>query len=453
MKGQVNIIELIFVILILIAALGVFFPSFVHENRWKGAYLLINSRDLILSMDRMNVLYPYSFDNGALSLFLDATMNSTNLVAWSEVEGTVQGRLVVACNCTESQIDEMNFWYDGLKINGRDVKVLFAQSPLDNIPQEADVLFIRDYKPMSAYLSNFQNYLARGVGIVEMMDFNDPNYVNNDNVQKSIFGLNGINLVNPGASVITDTFSRKPVNSSDIVYGPYKYFYHVPLPIGINSTESVAGCSFNPSGKGLLIFNYINYTFWICNDQSVWFDTNGDGSSDALVYLNNNVIIGGENFTLNYINGNSGIGLSFKPTHTFSDFLCCVPPPGQPDPPDWAPSWGIRRVADIEPLGNPTRTLITAHFLSKDYPAVILNSSSTARVAWVSDLADEPPTGVVESDQRMLLLSLLFWTSNKKSAPLLSQPIRYGYSSSYINVNNLDMYEVYKFTLGLAYPY
>jgi len=435
MKGQINIVELIFVLVALLIALGIFFPRFTYENRWKEAYLMINSRDLILTMDRMNKLYDYSFDKNSLSSFIDSIIptNKTNLVAWSEIDGTILDRMIVACNCTPSQINEMNFWFDGLKINGRNVKILFIQSSLETIPEETNVLFIRGYKPLGSS-QPFKNYIARGVGIVEMMDFYNQNDVNGDSTQKEIFGLRWDGVQDGAANYMV--FRSKPSNSSSINYGPYKYFYHIPFPLNGSSYESIPGCDYQSSAKGKLTLGATDYGFWICSCSSVWFDTDANGAGDTLVNLGNSVTIGSYSFALKYINDNQSIALSFKPDYTFPDFLSYVLPP--------------RQVTDIEPIdNNMERVLIKAVKAQNEYPAVILNGT-LARVAWLPDFARG---GQASDDGKMLLLSLLLWASKKQATPILYMPIRSGYSSSYINVMNQDMFEVYKFNLGLAYPY
>jgi hypothetical protein len=456
MKGQINIVELIFVLVALLIAFGVLFPGFVYENKWKDANILINSRDLILTIDRTGNLYNYSFDKKSLSLFLDkvSAENKTNLVAWSEIEGTVQDRFIVACNCTREQIEAMSSWYDGLKINGRNVKLLFVQSSLGNIPEETDVLLIRGYTPLDSYLPNFQNYVSKGIGIVEMMDFmGSLDLVNNDRVQTQIFGLNWVDVKKRQSDNMD--FSSQPKNSSDTIYYPYKYFYHLPFPLKTYSSKSIVGCQYQPSGLGNLSLGSVNYSFWICSPTSVRFDTDGNGVEDTSVSLGDNVTIGGYNFVLSYIDDNNAISLSFRPKYTFSDFLTYIFPPGTPDPQGWG--YGTKRIDVINPIdGNMEKVLIKSVSTSPpgEYPAVILNTVSISRVAWIPDFtASTRDKNTQSDDSKNLLLSLLFWASKKRATPVLYQPIKTGYLSSYINVKNTDMFEVYKFSLGLAYPY
>lgn len=373
MKGQINIVEMIFVLIILLVAFSVFFPRFFYESKWNDAYLLLTSRDLILTMDRIGKLYDFSFDTDSLKIFLNSTIpaTETNIIAWSEAEGTIQNRVIVACDCTKSQIENMTSWFSGQKINNRTINVLFVQTNLSSIPEETDVLLIRNYKILDSYINNFQSYVAKGVGIVEMVDFpTKGDEVNNDRVQGQIFGLKWVNAEKGTPDYMV--FARKPLNSSDIVYAPYKYFYHIPFPNGS----------------------------------------------------------------------------SFEPVWNFSEFLSYILPEGQPQPGGWA--WGTKGVTDIEPVDdNQQRILIKALKQQKEYPAVILNQTLIARTAWIADFNRN---GTASDDQKTLLLSLLLWAS-KKTATAQVYLVKSGYSSSYINVKNTDMYEVYRFNLILAYPY
>ena len=430
MKAQINIIELITVLIAIFVAFGVLFSGFSYKNKWGETNLIIASRDLILTMDRIGKLYNYSFGVESLSSFLDkfSSLNKTNLIAWSETRGALPQYIIVACNCTKEQINEMNFWYSRLKINDRNISLIFLQSSLDSIPTETDVLLIRDYKNLGKYYNNFKDCLSRGIGIVEMMDFSNANEVNGDEVQKKIFGLNF-------ADVYSDTISYSnltiPEDSSDITYQPYKNFYHVPLPILTSSSENLPNCNYQPSAEGKIRINNTNYTFWICDESSVWFDTDGDGLNDTKVSLGGNVEINGYNFTLSYINDNEGIAISFRPKFNFSDFL--------------SKDGNVNLINPND--GNEKRILVKA-IGSREYPAVILNTVFGSRTAWIPNFDRR----IANDEEKELLLSLLLWAS-KKEVKQIGGVIKSGLSSSYINVKNKDIYEVYSFSLILAHPY
>jgi len=77
---------------------------------------------------------------------------------------------------------------------------------------------------------------------------------------------------------------------------------------------------------------------------------------------------------------------------------------------------------------------------------VIFNST---RITWIADFTNN----IYNYNHTKLLTSLLLTASNKKIKATSLSNIRTGYITSYINVKNTDMFEVYKLDLGLGYPY
>ncbi|MEM2535115.1 MAG: hypothetical protein QXD12_04850, partial [Candidatus Nezhaarchaeales archaeon] len=73
-------------------------------------------------------------------------------------------------------------------MNKRRIYIIFFKSKLEEIPQETDVILIKNYKNLANYNSILQKYISRGIGIVEMMNFNSQSEI--DIAQKQIFGIN-----------------------------------------------------------------------------------------------------------------------------------------------------------------------------------------------------------------------------------------------------------------------
>jgi hypothetical protein len=53
MKGQIPIFEAISAAIILLIALSVFFPGFFYESKWSEAFIILKSRDIIITIDRL----------------------------------------------------------------------------------------------------------------------------------------------------------------------------------------------------------------------------------------------------------------------------------------------------------------------------------------------------------------------------------------------------------------
>jgi hypothetical protein len=351
-KGFMNILELILVLIALFIAFGILFPGFTYRTKWNEALLLLTSRDIILTADRTGNLYSYSFDAAQLSSFLDSVIptGKTNLIGWSEIEGTVKNRIVVACNCTDEQINSLYNWTSGLRINGRDVNMLIVKTNLDAglNPKinPSDVLLIWGYKNIDPFKDNLKNYINNENGIVEMMDF--P--VSPGPVQEEIFGIKeGGSWGSPTADVVV-----KPVAATNVTYQAYK------------------------------------------------------------IYLSG-------------LKGQSPITPEF-----------CKDPAN-------------KKIIPTDDPNDPSRVLVQVNIdTGSRASCVIFNDKKVAKVAWMADFSNT----AYNSNHTRLLTSVLLAASNKKAIGVLSPntPPNIGYMTSYVNVKNTDMFEVYRFNLGMGYP-
>jgi len=467
-KGIINFIEAILVIGMLFVAFTILFPTLSIKNRWSDALIILTSRDLILTMDRLNILYKNSFDQNALQNFVDLSIpaNRSSLLAWSVIEGTVGNSVTVACNCSVQQMQNLNQWMSGMEINRRDITITFIPSSLDKIAS-SDVLLIWGNTNLDSYLPNFLNYLKTGSGIVEINDFAD--YSQTGTVQQKIFGLmyKGGKSFNNGGNA--DHFSRKPSNSTDITYGPYKYFFHIPMPLKISDFASSSSfpieswmkrpTCYTSMGHGNFVFNDTAYDFWVCNSTTVYFDTDNNNSADTAVMTGGKFKISGYDFTLQYIKLPYQIGVSFGLNYQFQDFLM-----NASSIPGSCPSgngWDSYYSDQLDTVGfNPERILINTSFRTNqliDLPVVILNNTG-GRTAWIADFTNNLNSSckgiaAVGDDEKLLLNSLLLWASNKQPFSVSPVTIKNAFVTKYVNVQNLDTYEVYDFNLGLGSPF
>jgi len=511
MKGFVNIVEMIIIVIVLFVAFSILFPGFVYTSKWSEALTILKSKDLVLAVDRIGKLYDYSFNAVALQGFLDIMIptNETGLIPWSEAEGTIKSKVVIACNCTGDQINNLTSWFNGLEINGRDIDSLVCYSNLDPVNPcidrpgiTPDVFLIWGYKNLSSYLGTLESFIGRERGIVEIMDLN-ATMVLEDNAQEKIFGLgadqSSTAQTQKGMSkydVFRDEVAsliKRPINTTVISYRPWKYFYHIPVPLFATPTSTIPtdnlpepSCNQISNGvfeiqtkiieiDGQAVETPESYDFWICDSNKVYFDTDLTGKANVVLNVDDNFGIVDYynsslfwNFTLNYIDGQEKIGISFRSKYKFSDFVTygteeeCVCPPEKPGkcPKGEAAGlckgkkeWAGTNVNLIAPSdGELDRILIQASNKTEKetpIPGVILNTTEISRTAWMADFAADG----VGDDERLLLISLLLWASNKRAMGILLPEIKVGFKTSYVNTVNKDMFEIYKFNLGLGYPF
>lgn len=438
-KAFVPILEMIIVILILVVAFSVFFPGFSYQSRWEQAFISLKGRDVVLTMDRINNLYKNSFDENSLRDFVDRTIPtaSTNLIHWSALEGSIKPKVTVACFCTNAQKNSLISWIGRLTVNGRDIDIDINSFSNLNIIPKSDVLLIWGDDDLTQYQTSLQNYLRAGKGIVEIRDLNQATL---NDAQKNIFGLNsctGISIPCGGGQA--DDFFIEPATASSTAYTGYKYFHHIPMTLWTIDSSAIQlegdlnACESDVS-RGIFRIRERDYNFWICGGASVYFDTDGNGNADtkkSQTDADKTFSIDGQKLLLNYIKGLERIGVSFLNGYRFVNFL-------QPN---------TNLYPDDEDV---SRILLSNGNYDSTHPIPVAIVKKLPRTAWVADFGRVIDS--VGDDHKLLLASLIIWASDNKHISGLGN-LRLGHLTSYINVVNEDMYEVYKFELGLGFPF
>ncbi len=448
-KAFVAILEMIVVIITLIVANSVLFPGFSYQNRWEDAFISLKGRDLTLALDRTGNLFNHSFNETNLRNFLDRTAptNATNLIHWSGTGGALKPVVTVACDCSEGQKNALISWIGRIKVNGRYIDFDIVSSKLSPIFPQSDVLLIWGDKNLNPFKENLEDYAKAGKGIVEIMDLTGGL----DDAQKDIFGIKECDSnISPtcGGGATENSFEPKHQGATNQTYTTYKYFHHLPMPVlapdvaaSFKMKADLDPCISVDISKGAFRVRDADFNFWICNEiteVSAYFDTGGNpDEADVKVLPNQKFAIDGQEFLLSYMDaGGAKVGIAFL-DYKFKNFL------------DGA--------TKLYPAGEDENKAKFRILLSrgtyagsdKPIPAAIVNGIAS-RVAWVADFTKDLKK--VGDDHKLLLASLLLWGSEKKHISGLSN-LRLGHLTSYINVANDDMYEVYRFDLGLGFPF
>jgi len=433
-KGFVNIFELIIVVVALFSAYTFFFPAFSYKSNWNNALLVVQARDTILAMERTGKLYDYSFDANARNSFLGKVFPASNVLTWSKTTGAPKPTVQIACFCTNEQVTALSHWLDDIRINGRSVNFVISQTSLTNI-NPSDALLVWGYQDLSppAIRAELEDYLKEGNGVVEVMDFATGTGI--DNTQNDIFGINEY------TGWGTDTISfAEPTDAEIITYQPYKFFYHLPIPLKATTPESNLGTCTKSNNTGTFAIRGNSYNFWICDGTKAYFDTNGNGVADTGPLVPGSTFtIEGFTFHLKYIDSATGIRVSFDPStgYRFADFI---------------------KATDVKAVSSTVKSNEKA-LVFRENPSdvqkasgVVLNDYAAGRTAWVANFTRDGMASVGD-DHHLLLASLLLWASNKETKGILLENLNVGFKTSYVNVNATDVYEVYTFDLGLGYPY
>jgi len=453
MKGQIPVIEMITVTIILFVSFSIFFPERNFDNRWQEADIATKGRDALTTMDRVNSTSKYSADQDALNSFLNKTIPNS-IIYWTTIEGTAQSNIIVACNCTTTQIGDLTNYIGRLKLNDREILLDIRPSALSPI-QKSNVLIIWGRTDLSAYKTDILNYLADGNGVIGVADVTNP-----DSAYTEIFGLKTCASMF-GAAQCTNSGStemdfRYTTNASKPAFLVQKYFFHLPIRDLANlstfpstvETKSPAGavmtCNNTQVFEGRLSFKSASARYWICNSTHVFMDTNNTVWPDVILKERDQFRVidpsSGNyyNFSMSYIDaGGNRTYMSFKPSPLFRFN----------DTP-FKPATVLLYPSDL----NDDKVVLYdgSYPNGRQIPAVTINNSLTGRAIWSSDFISGSPG----HDRRLLMASMVLAASKKRTVESNIGDLKIsGAVTPYISVVNRDMMEIYQFNLGLGYPF
>ena len=437
---------MLIVSVLLLISFDIFFPGLKYKDNWKKANLIVTIKDITLTIDRLNDLYELSFSKQKLDNFLSKIFTQKNVVWWSGTEGAVKPVMRIACNCTDEEIGNLTDWFNSLVVNGRNITVYFVKSGLSQINEPSDALLIFGYKDLTPYVGSIDSYLRKGKGIVYISDLKTV-----DDETKKVFGIDlcsKISGISCGWGVEPNITFIKPSNASTPNYKPWKLFFHFPETIktkyeqdSVPLDPGTEQCSASPVYNGTLKLRADVFNFWTCNETNkykLYLDTNNNNKADKVVEVGKSFTLDGFNFNFSYAIDNKTIAIAYRPTYNFTDFL------GRGKTQVYPTDKNIYRIVvhkgNYSNGNNPTQAPI---------PAAVVNNTN-GRTAWITNFARDGLLQVGDDEKELLLSLLLYVTDKNYKLPNL---FKIGYQLPYINVRNRDMYEVYKFYLGLGHPY
>jgi len=451
MKGQVSLIEAITSTIVLFIAFNMIITTGEYQTKWEEALSSLQGRDILITADRSGKFHDYAFSPTTFnSEFLNKIATIKDAIIKIETEGTVKNTVYIACDCTAEQITYLQNILADEKFNTRAVNVVVCSTTIPTIntcgasTTYPNALVIWGYKDLTPHINTLLGFINDGNSIIEIADILNSKVdevgIDDDEGQKKIFGLKSIAGVFPPPPNLDEFL--KPMNSSQLPHQSYKWFYHLPYLLKGTISESVPVEGITPCGtpgmRGEFKFQNVNNRFWICGTSSVYWDTNGNNIADMIVTLRNKFSIGASNFFLNYIDSTDKIRISFKPDYRFNDFVVTSE---------------LHNKFAIPIPNNKTRVLLSMGFwdTTKENPraAIVFNGTENGKTVWMADFSRGGLSNTGD-DHKQLLASLMLSIANKRTKETFQQV---GQITSYINVNNTDMLEIYKIDLSIGKPF
>ncbi len=455
MKGQISLIEAVLSAAALFIAFNMIITTAEYQTKWKESINLVEGRDILITVDRLGRLHDYSFSSASFSSeFLNRIDAIKDAVRKIEIQGTVGNTIYVACDCTAEQISYLQGVFNDVKFNTRSVSASVCSTTLPTIntcgsgTAYPDILIIWRYDSLTPHVSVLTNFLNDGNGLIEITDIQnskvDGQGADDDEGQKTIFGLKSISEGNFPSN--PDEFLQ-PLNSSQVTYQSYKWFYHSPYSLTAPTiVVSVPVDTLPPPvcltvREGDFRFQDADHKFWICNNivsSSVFFDTDNTDKADlGPISKGQRFSIVDSDFKLSYIDATDKIRVSFKPEYLFNDFI--------------VKNNGHNKLAPSNDDKN--KVLLSMGYWDanrkKPIAGIILNTIGLGKTAWMADFSRDGLSNT-NDDHKQLLASMVLSLADKRSRETF-QPV--GQITSYINVNSTDILEIYKVELSIGSPF
>ncbi len=445
-KGQIPVIEMITIIIILFVTFSLFFPETVYGNKWSEANLIINARDILITIDKIGLMNQFIGNNVELQDFIYNKLNlENNLIVSSYIEGSIKNEIIVACKCTDKLVGDLRLYINEFKINERDIRITFIKTELDSI-QKSDVLLIWDDDRtlnLEIYENSLNDYINEGNGVILISDNS-----NLDKKKKKIFGIEWYDegSVNTPISLILQPDITSPV------YKFHKYFYNIPIEVRtrINDTNrppiinsNIENCLDTPNEpfpRGTFSIEMNDIEFWTCSSNNGIYinpDPLNPNPNIILKELDDFTILGtnGKSFLLNYVEINKLSG------RMFVSIL------------DNSYSFNIQSNLNF-------RTTTASNFLfaesSFNISYITFNKIGKSSAIWIHEkfIEKNSENGILEEsfthDKRLLIASSIFTSSNFNPIQISQKK---GVVVPYINIVNRDLFEIYTFNLDLSQPF
>lgn len=272
MRGFIRILESIIASIILITSMTFFLTPGVLETGWDETMIQIETQDVLFTVNENATVKEFIKLNSISSLNEKFEELFSSTMDFSiHIDGIPNPIINIGCNCSESEITELENMLDPLIFNytGRSIDIRIANASIMDISENTNILFLFDYKNLTIYESELDDFLEQGGTIFMLADITEEQ--TNDGFMNETFDLSWYGTGNPANNgEFYDT-----TNVDKVSYKISKYFVNIS---GLPDTTIFSAFNRGPG---------INHIAW--DNKTIVWDT---GNKFSFVKINEEIVNG-----------------------------------------------------------------------------------------------------------------------------------------------------------------
>ncbi len=294
MKGFMHVVEVLLVIMLVFLVFVQFSSIPRISTEWSDVKIKLAGSDMISSLELQGVDW---FNESEVRDKFNKTL-PLNIIYNLRLENIMKPKITVGCFCDEDEFDELVSILSPGWFLINEENVTFEMVKVGNISEifnlDFDVSFFPEYINLESQETPLRNFLRYDKGIVEMFDFENTDYI-----QENLFGLRFSTLTSNSNPI---PFSGESKAVDNEVYTIKKYFHHIP--IFQESFENLDQWRTNSGNPVIVEFgdgNSVKLQGTDCGTTNTWIYTNYnqfyEGEIDLDVYIEDGIFY--LNFRLN----------------------------------------------------------------------------------------------------------------------------------------------------------
>ncbi len=440
MKGFIHVLEIIIVALalFLVIALFIYIPRI--ESDWMKTKLIFYGNDLFFSLDQEGLNW---LDKAQVNESVNRLL-PRNLEFDLKVKNAIKPIISLGCVCSQDTADMFQEFLNDFEFNGVNIsfRVEWINYSEISFPVTLDLVLLFNTIIPDNKRKQLERYLKYDRGIIEISSLDELTL--GYPIYQDIFNLEWVDESLP---LVDYDAEFQETGIGDKNYKFSKYFYHVPLRVGLTPRTPPQGVT-SCTGKymsGLFSFRENTYTVWVIDNSSstcdlgLYIDINGNNDLDepgeGYYSAGDTIELDGYNFLAGEIDWNySDIIFQESPEYRFR--FSNLP-------------------ETIHPKDNVSEKIILnrgdeTYPDGRTVPVSIINYNMVngkGRVAWLSNSSVQE----LKSSTEQLIKTLIIWAAGEKYQLITGMEKTSPVTLYFYKTLNQDMFQPIGLELTIGY--